>query len=142
MSEANNYVVPRNFKLLEELEAGEKGISSGKHAGWVSYGLDGDDILLTNWNATIIGPQSTNLGERIYSLKVVAGPRYPKEPPQIRFITKINMVFVDSMGNVMPQFPALSAWKPSMSIVDILCALREAMVPASKLPQPSPDAVY
>lgn len=29
----------------------------------------GDDILLTNWNATII------LGERIYSLKVLAGGR-------------------------------------------------------------------
>lgn len=37
----DNYVVPRNFKLLEELESGEKGISSGKHAGWVSYGVDG-----------------------------------------------------------------------------------------------------
>lgn len=66
----SGYEVPRNFKLLEELEAGEKGVSNGRHAGWVSIGLDGDDMLLSNWRATIIGPQNTNLGERIYSLSV------------------------------------------------------------------------
>ena len=46
-------IVPRNFKLLEELEASEKG--HGEMA--ISYGLvDPTDIFLTEWNGGILGP--------------------------------------------------------------------------------------
>lgn len=63
--------VPRNFRLLEELEKGEKGLGAGAYIGHeykrstsangmaeaCSYGLDeGDDLLMTNWNGTILGP--------------------------------------------------------------------------------------
>ncbi|RKF59981.1 Ubiquitin-conjugating enzyme variant MMS2 [Golovinomyces cichoracearum] len=55
--------VPRNFRLLEELEKGEKGLGAAYADVRIclteacSYGLaQGDDMLMSNWNGTILGP--------------------------------------------------------------------------------------
>ena len=53
-------VIPRSFKLLAELESSEKGEAIPyPHTGLISYGLlDAEDITLTKWRASIIGPQN------------------------------------------------------------------------------------
>ena len=84
-------IVPRNFRLLEELENAEKGKTSME----VSYGLcEDDDITLTNWQCTILGPMGSPVENRIISLLLRCGVNYPKEEPTVQFQTKVNFPFV------------------------------------------------
>ncbi|KCV72752.1 ubiquitin-conjugating enzyme E2 [Fonticula alba] len=127
---------------MDELERGEKAASFQSY----SYGLsDAEDITLTNWHATIIGPNGTTFDNRIYSLSIVCGPEYPNSAPVVSFSTMINASFVGPRGEVdLSKLPALGKWAPEHTIESVLKAIIEEMKSRSNRSnkQPAESAVY
>jgi len=93
-----------------------------------SYGLaEGDDLLMSNWNGTILGPPHVCTGQyllgrcpaantvplqsvhenRIYSLKMHCGDQYPDKPPLIQFITEVNLPCVNPRNGTVS-----TCWRP------------------------------
>ncbi|KAG1770249.1 hypothetical protein CY34DRAFT_797373 [Suillus luteus UH-Slu-Lm8-n1] len=135
--------IPRNFRLLEELEKGEKGIGDGS----CSYGLmDSDDIMMSNWNGTILGPGHTVHENRIYSLKIHCGDDYPERPPTVHFLSRVNLPFVSPVdGKIDPmRLNVLSQWGRDSSIETILVGIRREMATANnrKLLQPPEGSTF
>ncbi|ODV98374.1 hypothetical protein PACTADRAFT_48151 [Pachysolen tannophilus NRRL Y-2460] len=135
--------VPRNFKLLEELEKGEKGLGAES----CSYGLrDADDITMTHWNGTILGPPNSNHENRIYSLTLTCDENYPEKPPIVKFHSKINLPCVDSKKGIVDpsKFAILGNWKRSYNMEIILLELRKEMANGinRKLPQPAEGTTF
>lgn len=134
-------VVPRSFRLLDELAKGQKGDA----CNGCSWGLEqSDDITLTYWNGTIFGPIGTTYENRIYSVSFICGEQYPDRAPVVRFQTKINMGCVDSHGAVSEKWGPLNQWKREYTIEFLLENLRREMCSSAnrKLPQPEEGTTY
>uniref|UniRef100_A0A0D9WBE1 UBC core domain-containing protein n=1 Tax=Leersia perrieri TaxID=77586 RepID=A0A0D9WBE1_9ORYZ len=137
-------VVPRNFRLLEELERGEKGIGDGT----VSYGMDdddADDIFMRSWTATIIGPLNSVHEGRIYQLKLFCDKDYPDKPPTVRFHSRINMPCVNPDTGLVEgkKFHMLANWQREYTMENILTQLKKEMAATHnrKLVQP-PEGTF
>jgi ubiquitin-conjugating enzyme E2 variant len=137
--------MPRSFRLLEELERGEKAMGGDVS---VSYGLrDPGDASLTHWQACIVGPPGTPFDGRLYMLDLECGPEYPLQRPAVRFHTALQVPFVDAKTGavIAAQVSALQHWHADTGcILGVLEDVRHALTLPScrKLPQPPEGATF
>ena len=66
---------------------------------------------------------------RFYELRIHCPERYPAVPPEVRFVSKINISCVDlKTGVVIPnKIPAIRNWNRNMGIEQVLGAIRNEM---------------
>ena len=133
--------VMRRFRLMEELESGEK----NKGDPNLSYGLkDPDDRTLTSWSGCIIGPMNTTFDNRFYGFEITTGQNYPKQAPTIKFEgQKIALPFVSANGTLNnSSWNLLKNWTEKTKLQDILIELKKEMVKNGKMPQPKEGDCY
>eukprot|EP00906_Rhabdomonas_costata_P012784 RCo018386 len=131
--------VPRNFRLLDELEKAEKEGRADVSIGLETY----EDIMMSTWTGSIIGPVGTAFEGRIYQLRLFCNDKYPKQPPEIRFLSRVNMTCVLPDGRVEPRkVPILANWNASVTMIKILLDLRNEMAsPANRKTSQPPEGM-
>ncbi|CAD6571677.1 MAG: E2 ubiquitin-conjugating protein mms2 [Cyphobasidiales sp. Tagirdzhanova-0007] len=100
---------------------------------------------MTTWNGTILGPPHSVHENRIYSLSINCPGSYPEKPPDVSFLTRVNLPAVGSFGKVdFSKIQPLSNWSRAITINDILVAIRRSMAePANrKMAQPPEGSTY
>eukprot|EP01018_Ginkgo_biloba_P037015 Gb_20517 [translate_table: standard] len=123
--------IPRNFRLLEELERGEKGIGDGT----VSYGMDdADDIYMRSWTGEIPGSILRTFTSSVLAMAIDASNEgSSKCYGQDRLQSEVEP----------KHFSMLANWRREYTMEDILTHLKKEMASPHnrKLVQP-PEGTF
>ncbi len=119
----------REARLLKELKL----LESSPPAG-VSCWAEGErlDVL----RAQIVGAEATAYAGGVFLLELSLPPRYPFEPPKVRFLTPIYHPNVDTAGRIcldLLKMPPKGAWKPAVGLGALLTSIQLLMA------EPNPD---
>jgi ubiquitin-conjugating enzyme E2 T len=86
--------------------------------------------------AQLRGPEGTVYEGGVFRLDVDIPPRYPFEPPKVRFLTPVYHPNIDGEGRICINTlnpPPTGAWKPSLTVAAVLASL------GLLLADPNPD---
>jgi len=56
----------------------------------------------------------------IFSLAIRCGPKYPDEPPEVRFRDRVNMNCVDKNGFIKSAWGPIKGWTRDMTLETVL----------------------
>ncbi|KAF9387893.1 Ubiquitin-conjugating enzyme E2 T [Podila verticillata] len=116
----------RMGKELEELE-------DSPREGIVCYPID-DNI--THLQAEVSGPEDTPYFGGTFKIDIQIPERYPMEPPNCQFLTRVYHPNIDDQGRICLDIlkkPPKGNWGPAMSVPTVLLSLRLLLA------NPNPD---
>ncbi|KAF9393348.1 Ubiquitin-conjugating enzyme E2 T [Podila verticillata] len=116
----------RMRKELEELE-------DSPREGIVCYPID-DNI--THLQAEVSGPEDTPYFGGTFKIDIQIPERYPMEPPNCQFLTRVYHPNIDDQGRICLDIlkkPPKGNWGPAMSVPTVLLSLRLLLA------NPNPD---
>ena len=85
-----------------------------------------DDANYYQWRVTTIGPKDTSYKGGIFTIKLTFPKDYPSSPPELRFLTPIYHLNVNSFKGPnlgIVRIDLIENWKPSITVRDILLNL-------------------
>jgi ubiquitin-conjugating enzyme E2 variant len=62
---------------------------------------------------------------RIYSLKIKCGLNYPDAPPDVKFLSRINLPGINKNDGKVEKLSCLDNWKRSYTIETVLAEIRK-----------------
>lgn len=101
--------------------------------GIVAYPLPQESpntLAMQHWQATILGPEDSPFKDFYFKLSIDVGPRYPMEPPTIRFVSPIYHPNIDCEGRIcldQLKVQPLGSWSPCLNINTLLLSIRLLM---------------
>jgi len=85
-----------------------------------SAGPIGDS--LSEWEATIIGPEDTPYSGGVFTLSILFPPDYPFNPPKIKFVTRIYHCNINQHGGICLDI-LKDQWSPALTISKVLMSI-------------------
>lgn len=85
---------------------------------------DGDGIVVLT--ARISPSGNTPYSNGVFAVELGLGPRYPFEPPSVKFQTKLFHPNVDESGRICLdslKLPPAGSWRPSLNLAQVLSQL-------------------
>lgn len=84
------------------------------------------------------------MDNRIYFLTIKCGPNYPNSPPEVSFVSKINIPSVNqSNGKVEPsKFATFANWRTEYTMEKVLIDIKSEMIQNRRNQQPADGDTY
>lgn len=87
------------------------------------FKLNIDETNIYHYKAEIYGPDDSLYQNQKFDLSIDIPTNYPLSPPTIKFISDINHINVNSMGQICLNILKQSEWTPSQNLRSVIISI-------------------